>query len=90
MKIAFFTLLLLLVITNDLAYGAMSKRKMMMVKEKPNMVVTKSSSSAYDALPDINNHHTIPRQSWDSSQNHGVPATSDVQSGGEGSVDNNH
>ncbi|GFY93305.1 hypothetical protein Acr_08g0017010 [Actinidia rufa] len=85
MKIAFFTLLLLLVITNDLAYGAMSKRKMMMVQEKPNMVVTKSSSSDYDAQPDINNHHTIPRQSWDSSQNHGVPPTS-VQSGDGGSV----
>ena len=87
MKIAYFTLLLLLVITKVLVYGAMSKRKMMMVEEKPNMVVTKSSSSAYDAQPDINNHHTIPRQSWDSSQNQGVPPTSDLQSDGRGSVD---
>lgn len=46
-----------------------------------------AKSSAPDSKLDINNHHAIPRPSWDSSQNHGPD---DNQSSGGGSVDMIH
>ncbi|GMP84885.1 hypothetical protein CsSME_00038238 [Camellia sinensis var. sinensis] len=96
LKIILLSLLVLLV-KADLASCAINRMMMMMIEDKPNMVVVDEQqsmgkkevvreSSAYGDQLDEINHHTIPRESWDSNQNHG--STSDVQSKDGGSVDN--
>lgn len=101
MKIVLLSLLLLLVITTDLACGAISitTRKMMVAEYKPNRVAGEqqnmvkgeavAKSSATESKLEINNHHAIPRQSWDSSQNHGSNSD-DENNGGGGSVNMIH
>ncbi|KAI7996522.1 hypothetical protein LOK49_LG10G01600 [Camellia lanceoleosa] len=97
LKIILFSLLVLLV-KADLASCVINRRRMMMmIEDKPNMVVVdeqqsmgkkevvRKSSACGDQLDEIN-HHTIPRESRDSNENHG--STSDVQSKDGGSVDN--
>ncbi|KAG5553504.1 hypothetical protein RHGRI_011395 [Rhododendron griersonianum] len=97
MKMVFLSLVLLLVITKGLVSGAAITRKMMVPEDKPytaarvqhNMEKGEAvaKTSATDSKLDINNHHAIPRPSWDSSQNHGPD---DNQSSGGGSVDMIH
>ncbi|CAK9143524.1 unnamed protein product [Ilex paraguariensis] len=78
--------LLLLLVASDLAC-ATSRRKMTIEVKPPTMAMVTvaeeqvngndkvvAMSSAYDD-PDVNNHHAIPRQSWDSSQNPNGQAT---------------
>lgn len=98
MKIVFLSLVLLLVITKGLASGAAITRKMMVAEDKPYSAAREqhnnekgeavAKSSAMESKLDINNHHSIPRQSWDSSQNNGPD--NDNQSNGGGSVDMIH
>ncbi|XVF55546.1 hypothetical protein PTKIN_Ptkin06aG0044500 [Pterospermum kingtungense] len=40
-------------------------------KEKDSSLIPMEGSEADNVEPGINNHHSIPRKSWDSSQQHG-------------------
>ncbi|KAG8374205.1 hypothetical protein BUALT_Bualt11G0106800 [Buddleja alternifolia] len=98
MVILFF--ILLLMGAGEMAFGFSVNRKLMVDverKEGVNMAApaaaTKSSAvdvaaSAAAADVDLNNHHNIPRESWDRGQNPNGPA--DVVQDNDGNYAGNH
>ncbi|XVF55544.1 hypothetical protein PTKIN_Ptkin06aG0044300 [Pterospermum kingtungense] len=45
--------------------------RMLMVEGNDSRLLPIESSDADDGEPGINNHHSVPRKSWDSSQQQG-------------------